>query len=161
MHQLLRAEGILAPSCNQSHIIYELYLEHPLERLGIDFRYDPKTLEDPAAARRMIEAALRRYLPEEEQPPLLADWRRYLPLQNLLTLSLDDAAGFRGCAHRHSPRQRLELSADRAAPGFSAGPIPAGRLRITLSVHALLTASCHYQLLAWEGGADDEPVALL
>ncbi|GEM_PF-485064 len=66
---------------------------------------------------------------------------------NLLTLSLDDAQGaYRGAAHRHDPAQELWLAPETASPGFVAGPLPAGRWTVTLTVHGLHTASCRYRI---------------
>ena len=137
MKVLLQAEGALTPVCAKSHIIYAIDLDREISQLWIDFSYSPKCLH--------------RDLLEEQQQSLAAHWEDFLPLKNLLTLSFDDAAGFRGCAHRHDPRQHLELATHRASPGLLAGPVPPGQFRITLSVHALITNTCRYSLRVWEG----------
>jgi hypothetical protein len=151
MKVLLQAEGALTPVCAKSHIIYAIDLDREISQLWIDFSYSPKCLDDRDTARSMIMAALHRDLLEEQQQSLAAHWEDFLPFKNLLTLSFDDAAGFRGCAHRHDPRQHLELATHRASPGLLAGPVPPGQFRITLSVHALITNTCRYSLRVWEG----------
>jgi len=62
---------------------------------------------------------------------------------NLLTISLDDAAGaYRGAGHRHHARQDLLVGVAAASPGLVAGPLPAGQWTLTLSAHTLVTPQC-------------------
>ncbi|MHB8618668.1 MAG: hypothetical protein ACYDAG_03715 [Chloroflexota bacterium] len=66
---------------------------------------------------------------------------------NMLTLSLDDAAGrYRGAAHRQDPEQDIRLSEAAATPGFLPGALPAGDWTLTLSVHGLVTPGCRYAI---------------
>jgi len=60
---------------------------------------------------------------------------------------MDDPRGYRGAAHRHTPEQEHRLRNADASPGFWPGPIHAGRWRITVSVHAVVTDLCTYELL--------------
>ena len=71
--------------------------------LKISFSYDPKLLEDGDRARILIENNIKKDAGDyADQYP---DWKEYLPLKNLITLSLDDAKGYRGCAHRQDKEQ--------------------------------------------------------
>lgn len=66
--------------------------------------------------------------------------RRIEPFDNLLTLMLLDPSGaWRGERHCCSASQSVTLAADSATPGYLAGPIPAGRWRVSLGVHAVLS----------------------
>lgn len=42
-----------------------------------------------------------------EKEENLEKWKELLPLQNPITISIDDPVRFRGAAHRHSPDQKL------------------------------------------------------
>lgn len=158
---LLKVEGIVTPYASKSHIVYIFYLPQGSSRLNIDFSYEPKNLEDPDAAKEIISKELGNFILAEEQQEYLENWDLFLPLKNLLTLSFDDTSGYRGCAHRHDSVQHLIISEQDASPGLIAGLIPAGMFHITLSVHAVITNTCHYCLKVWEGDEAIEKVATL
>lgn len=148
---LFSAEGVVTPSCSKSHITYTLHLHHPVDELYIDFDYEPKTLEDEEKAKALIEQGLQSYILPEHLESYSNNWRSYLPLQNLLTLSFDDENGFRGAGHRHDPVQRLMIAEGEASPGLIPGQIPRGQLRVTISLHCVVSDQVRYRLRIEEG----------
>jgi hypothetical protein len=72
---------------------------------------------------------------------------------NMLCLSLFDTNGFRGSGHRDGASHRVSLSATAATPGYIAGPVPAGVLRIVIHAHRIVAGeTCPYRLaVAWDG----------
>lgn len=152
MRTLILAEGDLNPLCSRIHIPYIFSLPKGGTQLHIDFGYDPKILEDRERSKELIIGSLISYIDtDSERSRLIEEWERFLPLRNLLTVSIDDCQGFRGCAHRHSPKQHLTISQEKASPGFIPGPLTAGQWKATISVHAVVTGKCHYKLHVWEG----------
>ncbi|OXM87623.1 hypothetical protein [Paenibacillus rigui] len=150
---LLTAEGTVTPSGSKSHITYTLHLHQDCHDLHVEFEYAPKKLEDEAESKRLIEAGLHQFNAGDNVRAYTDNWKAYLPLQNLLTISLDDETGFRGAAHRHDPVQHLVAGPDNASPGLIPGSFPRGQLRITISLHCIVTAQCRYKLHVWEGGS--------
>ncbi|HVJ48478.1 hypothetical protein [Desulfitobacterium sp.] len=161
MEPLLQAEGIVNPNCSKTHIQYTFYLPKPSNKINIQFNYEPKEMEDLHAAKEIILKELGQFILEDEREEYSDHWERFLPLKNLLTLSIDDASGFRGCAHRHDPAQQLMIGECEASLGFLPGVIPAGLVRITLSLHAVVTNTCHYALKVWEGDEGFENMVTL
>ncbi|MFC6228160.1 hypothetical protein ACFQI7_10085 [Paenibacillus allorhizosphaerae] len=156
MNTLLRAGGTVTPSCSKSHITYTVHLHDTVEELHIEFAYEPKALADEAKAKTLIEEGLQRYILQESLESYKGGWESYLPLKNLLTLSFDDENGFRGAGHRHDPVQHLVIAAEEASPGLIPGSFPRGQLRVTISLHCIVTETCGYRLHVWEGGDGDE-----
>lgn len=152
MTELLSTEGVLTPESNRTHIHFGFRVSEPIERLHVELRYQPKTLDDKNQAVRLLETNMPRYL-EHQRAFDLEHFTLALPLKNLLTVSLDDPYQFRGMAHRQPSRQELYISETDATPGFIFGPLPVGDWRSTLSVHAVVTDSCTYQLRIWEGAS--------
>ena len=150
MNLLYEAKGTVYPASAQSHIAYRFMLNQPVERLHIDFTYDPKLLDDDGVAQKLITSAMQRYGYEQ---PNEESWRKYAPLQNLLTLSLDDPYRHRGQAHRMDPVQQHLLTEHEATPGFWPGTNPAGLWTVTLSLHAVVTEHCNYSIRIWKGGS--------
>ncbi|WP_046214548.1 hypothetical protein [Paenibacillus wulumuqiensis] len=151
MNRLYYAAGSVDSSAAQSHITYAFQLDQPVDTLRIEFRYDPKKLDDMETSKKLIEEAMRRYGYESQQEK---DWEKYAPLQNLLTLSIDDPRIHRGQAHRQDPQQTHYLSAASASPGFWPGVNEAGLWKITISLHAVVTEHCNYELEVWDGGQE-------
>lgn len=149
MKTLLQAEGTVTPSCSKSHITYTFHLHELCHKLHLEFSYEPKKLEDESHAQALIEEGFTRYILETQRDSY--SWRDFLPLQNLLTLSLDDENGFRGAGHRHDPVQHLTITADEASPGFIPGSFPKGQLKLMINLHCIVTEQCKYRLHVWEG----------
>jgi hypothetical protein len=107
--------------------------------------YEPKWLDDDSVAQGLIEDGLEKYVPPEYRA-CYGDWRDYLPVANLVTLSLDHDGIYVGCAHRHDPKQRHIISADFSSPGFLRYPARAGEWRAVINVHAVVSVATHYHL---------------
>lgn len=136
---LLSTGAHLLRASEKTNLAVSFSVPEHTRRLDIRFSYAPKTL-DGEAARPLIEACLQRDAGEfAAQYP---DWTHFLPLKNLVTVSLDDPNGFRGCAHRQDDVQAHFLTESAASPGFLPGKLPAGTWRVVLNLHALVTESC-------------------
>ncbi|TDF92307.1 hypothetical protein [Paenibacillus piri] len=151
MMTLLQAEGAVTPSCSKSHITYTLHLHRDCRELHVEFAYEPKRLDDEAKSEALIRDALKRFVPAEQDRSPADNWKDYMPLQNLLTLSIDDETGFRGAGHRHDPVQHLTVTPEQASPGLVPGIFPRGQLRIMISIHCVVTEQCRYRMHVWEG----------
>ena len=110
------------------------------EKLTIDFSYDPKQLADGEVFRNMLAACLSKYMPPPYSQELEGLPVEKIPLVNLLTVSLDASdRRYIGCAPRHPPRQRHEISAGSASRGFRPTEIQEGTWRLGLQCHAIVT----------------------
>lgn len=147
---LLKADGTVTPSCSKSHITYTIHLQQECRELHAEFAYEPKKLEDEVKAEELILEGLDLYILEEHRTSY--NWRDFLPLQNLITLSFDDETGFRGAGHRHDPVQHLIIRAEEASPGLIPGIFPRGQLKIMINLHCIVTEQCRYRLHVWDGG---------
>lgn len=139
MKTVLEREVKILPENNKTNIVLPFETE-TAEMMKITYSYSPKNLEDGERARALIEECLKNDTGEyrSEYP----DWTAYLPLKNLITLSLDAPGGYRGAAHRHDSEQVHILSEKSASAGFFKGKIIGGEWKITLSVHAIVTEEC-------------------
>ncbi len=75
------------------------------------------------------------------------------PINNMLTLSVFDPAGFRGAGHRHGSDHRVILNRQVATPGYCAGAIPPGEWLVTIDTHMIYGGPCSLRLEVW--GTDD------
>ncbi|SDN71679.1 hypothetical protein SAMN04487897_104181 [Paenibacillus sp. yr247] len=150
MKTLLKADGTVTPSCSKSHITYTVHLHQECRELHAEFAYEPKTLEDEGKAEELIKEGLGQFILKEHRPSY--NWRDFLPLQNLMTLSFDDENGFRGAGHRHDPVQHVTITTEEASPGLIPGNFPRGQLKIMINLHCIVTEQCRYRLHVWDGG---------
>lgn len=159
---IIAVEGRLTPLSSKTHITYQFHVERALSSLELDFRYAPKPFLDKEASKPLILEAIESYSDPAWTELYKKQWENYYPLQNLLTLSLDSPAGFRGSAHRHAPEQRHLICRDvsKTSPGFIAGDVPFGVWKVTISVHCVVTPDCRYELLVREGGSADEMASI-
>lgn len=146
---VLDVKGRVTPEYSKTHLQIPFQLDEDCCRLQLKFEYAPKVLEDRERSLDLLEQSFESYLLPEQREPAITQAERYLPLKNLITLSLDDPLGYRGACHRHDSIQELTLSAGQASPGLMPGPLPAGDWQVTLSIHCIVTDSCDYRLQIW------------
>lgn len=111
-----------------------------VSKLYITYAYSPKILEDEEKSLELIKENLIRDAGEDWTE--YTDYEEFLPLKNLVPLSLRSPEGFRGSAHRQADKQYHEIGEDFASPGFIRGIIPSGQWSLCLDVHALVTDVC-------------------
>lgn len=147
---LIDVKGQVTPVSTRSHITYSFDLRKPAGELKIRFSYHPKRLEDLERSKEIILEGLEKYTISASPKLDEAKWEAFVPLTNLITLSVDDPNGHRGAGHRHDPEQLLYLSEYGASPGFVSGRLIEGMWSVTLSLHGIVTDLCSYELQIWK-----------
>ena len=130
---LFQTDGKVTESDNKTNINFSFEVPKGISELKISYEYSPKTLENEREAIDRVNACIEKFGDTEYT------YEIFMPLKNLLTLSVDENGKYRGAAHRHPNKQQHVLSENYASPGFKAGKIEAGKWNIVLSVH---NASC-------------------
>ncbi|SDK51493.1 MULTISPECIES: hypothetical protein [unclassified Paenibacillus] len=147
--KLLDLQGYASPEDSKTHIHIPFELEEGCVKLNLRLQYTPKTLENRENALRLLEESYDLYILPEHREYAIANADRHLPLKNLITLSLDDARGYRGACHRQDEVQDLYVSEREASPGLMAGELVPGPWSVTLSLHCIVTDTCTYRLEVW------------
>lgn len=129
---LLNAKGKITLHNNKTNLIHRFDVPNGLKALKISFEYSPKTLENREKAIEEVKNCLEKYDEVCEGRP--AD---YLPIKNLVTLSLDANGRYIGAAHRQSNNQEHIISADKSSVGFIKTEIEQGEWDIMLNVHSV------------------------
>lgn len=154
MKNLEEKEIILTPENEKTNIKLPFTVEEDSDRLIITYSYSPKELSDGARAKALIEENLLRDTHGDRE--LYPDYKEYLPLKNLVTLSLDSPEKYMGAAHRQDREQRHIISEDFSSVGFLKGKIVKGQWTLYLNVHAVVTENCLCKIKIEAGGKDDE-----
>lgn len=145
---LLEKEFELSYEQEKTNVPFPFLVEENTCSLKISFSYSPKTADDMVRARALIEKNIKKDAGEYacEYP----SWETYLPLKNLITVSLDDPEGYRGCAHRQDKDQVHIIRKDFASRGFDKGEIREGQWKVVLNLHGIVTekVSCKLKVEA-------------
>lgn len=149
MTLLLNEKITLNSSYEKINVPLTFLVNESFEKLQITYSYSPKILLNEEKSKELIEENIRKDAGEN-----FADypsWQEFMPLKNLITLSLDSPKGYVGAAHRHSENQHHIISREFSSVGFEKTDIVKGQWVLTLNVHALVTkkAECFIKV---EGG---------
>lgn len=137
---LKETELHLSPEDSKSNRYISFTVPEGTEKLFITYSYSPKALEDKEKSYKLIKENILRDAPEDIER--YTDYEVFMPLKNLVTLSLDSPTEFRGAAHRHDESQHHEIGEQFASPGFLKGKINEGQWRLSLNIHAVVTEVC-------------------
>lgn len=146
---LLHKEFQVFPENEKTNVAFAFNVPEDTRSLKITFSYDPKVLEDNNRAKMLIENNIKKDAGEyADQYP---SWEEFLPLKNLITLSLDDTKGYRGCAHRQDKDQVHIIREDFASRGFHKGVPEAGEWKAVLNLHGVVTEKINCCLMVEAG----------
>lgn len=149
MTVLLNEKIILTKENEKTNVPLSFQVEEDFTSLEITYSYSPKILTDKEKSKELIEENIRTDAGENfcDYP----SWEEFMPLKNLITLSLDSPEGYMGAAHRQAENQHHIISEEFSSVGFERTEITKGEWILTLNVHALVTdkAEC---LVKVEGG---------
>ena len=128
--QIFTAKGKITTDNDKTNLIHRFDVPENIKSLKIKYSYSPKTVENREKAVALVRSCFEKY--DETIVGKPAD---YLPIKNLITLSVDENGRYRGAAHRQDDVQTHIISDDFASPGFTKGPISSGEWDIMLNVH--------------------------
>ena len=95
---IIDMHGKLYPAQSATNVAFPFTLDAPMDSLTIEYAYWPKVLSDDDLAKRMLGEGMEHCV--EEQDRAQFPIHEFLPLVNLVTLSVDAPDGYRGCAQQ-------------------------------------------------------------
>lgn len=115
---------------DKTNIVHKFNVPENIRSLKIKYQYSPKELEDRELAVNLIKDCFKNF-----DEYIVGRPSDYLPVKNLLTLSLDDCEKYRGASHRQSNNQEIIINSETATAGYEKGEIKAGQWSVVISVH--------------------------
>ncbi len=155
MKEIFNTVVTLRPEDSKTNISVDFQLDRNFAGLKISCSYQPKNIEDVELAEALINEALEKYVPSQHREKW-GGWERYLPLTNLVTLSLDYEGSYLGCAHRHSNEQVHYISELFSSPGFIKSKAAKGRWQAVINVHSVSSPTVPYSISIFGLEKDDE-----
>ena len=135
MIELLKQEYILTPEDDHTHLEIPFELKKDYEKLHFKFLYSPKWVEEERAI-MLINEHLNEVIPKEQ----FSEWgdaNRYLPLENLITLSLDYNNQYIGAHHCKDATQNILISNEKSTKGFLKQSVSQGNWSIKMNMHCV------------------------
>lgn len=129
---IFSTKGKITPANDKTNLIHRFDVPQNIKSLKIKYSYSPKTLESREKAVEIIKSTYEKY--DEVLHGRPAD---YLPVKNLITLSVDCNGRYIGAAHRQANEQEHIISRDFSSCGFVKTEIEAGEWDIMLNVHSV------------------------
>ncbi len=137
---------------HQTHIKVPFVVAEAYEYIMIQFSYGPQIVYTEEAKPYLEQAVLRYFTPEEQTE---GNWQNFLPLVNLLTLSVSQEGHYLGCYHHKAATQEIYLSAKTSSLGFErVSPTP-GFWELQISLHCMLSRKGFAEICVI-GGQQDE-----
>lgn len=140
MTAVFEREITVLPENNKTNIALPFTVDSAADFMKITYSYSPKQLGECERAKELIEECLLHDTGEFRRD--YPDWKEYLPLNNLITLSLDLPEGYRGC------RTQAGLPAGAyTLRRFCLRRLPQGRnFKRRMDSHAQCSRDCHRKL---------------
>lgn len=127
---LFSIKGKITAANDKTNLVHRFDVPENIKSLTIKYSYSPKTLENREKAVRLIEECFKKYDDE-----IIGKASDYLPVKNLVTVSVDCNGRYVGAAHRQANEQEHIISREKSSVGFIKTDIEAGEWDIVLNVH--------------------------
>lgn len=123
-------------------VLFSFTCPSDVQSIFIQFSFSPGSECTEAICRQQIEDALTRYYdryPREIQP-MRAE--QFMPIKNLITISLEWEGIYLGNAHRWAPEQEHLLTVEQASLGFVPPEAIEGCWTGRLHLHEIISPCC-------------------
>ncbi len=148
--ELYRKSYTFYPEDTATDVQFAFDCSEQAEELQIQFSFSPDAEPSEEICRPQIEQAIRDYHADYDPSLQPMDWKRHMPVKNLITLSLDREGVYLGNAHRWNKQQIHRIRTDRAALGF----VPPERLAEhwsgMLHLHEVISEKVEAELIVTE-----------
>ena len=119
----------------QSNVKIPFQLKEKASVLMIHFTYSPEKSSDEIALKQVKEGIKKYALKDYTESQLSAE--AYLPVDNLITLSLSKDGKYLGGHHNKSSNQTITLTNDKASFGFWPVEIEPAKWELQLNCHCV------------------------
>lgn len=134
------------PADTKTDVSFSFTCPEHTEALCLTFSFSPDALREEQACLPPIEHALEQYYDGRDRNREPMEASGFLPLKNLITLSLSREGVYMGNAHRWQASQVHVLTKEKADPGFTVPERLEGDWEGMLHLHAICTSACGGEL---------------
>lgn len=139
---IIDKEMILTPAYHQKHIKIPFVLTKTYQSLYVHFSFSPQHV-DRERALVIISQVLPDYFGSDE---LLVTPEDFMPLENLLTISVSHENEYVGSRHHKATEQEVYLSAAGSSAGYLPHTVTPGNWEVQIHPHCLLSDQVEVRL---------------
>lgn len=136
MALLLKEKLVLTPLYNKRHIAIPFAVHKNSRKFKIAFSYIPEEDRSEHTIALVKEAMEFSHLDSADAALL----ESYLPIRNLITLSLAREETYMGAYHNKKTEQRIEITESQASAGFLVPKKAAGQWALSLDCHCIVSS---------------------
>lgn len=157
INTLIEKELVLTPKDSQKNIPFVFQLNEAYERLVMTFEYGPSHATEEESF-VVVKESLKHYFPFKGE--ITNDVvREFLPVENLVTVSLSYNGEYLGARHTKERTQKIVISENGASLGFPTHAIRPGEWEIQLNAHCVASTEVTAKVGVYvEGVKEDEPI---
>jgi len=123
---------------------FSFNVDEEYKELRVFLSFSPGVLEDEEKCKSKIQREIKNYLDSEDEVP---SFKQFIPLKNLVTLSLQHEGEYLGNAHRWNMNQKHIISTEIASPGFNLCKCTKGEWKVIMHIHEIVTEKCAVNLV--------------
>lgn len=127
--QLFETRGKITPLQDKTNIVHHFSVPDGVNKIAVKYSYSPKTVDDKDLAVRALQKGMKKY------GVTFFDPERFMPVNNLITLSFDERGEYRGACHRQANKQTIVIAGKNSTPGILNREIQPGDWDVMLNVH--------------------------
>lgn len=135
------------PQDTETHVAFSFDCPENTAQLRILLEFSPMVETDEKICRPQIERALEQYYADYPRALQPMDWQQFMPIKNLITLSLDREGEYVGNAHRCSGQQEHHIGTRTASRGFLPVKELRGHWGGMLHLHEVISPCCTARLV--------------
>lgn len=144
---------VIEPKDNQTNIPLTFTLKKDYSKMVIRYQYGPSYASQEESY-RLVKEALERYYPQNRNITE-SDIKNYLPIENLVTLSLSLNGDYLGARHTKERNQEVVISLHQSSLGFPKQSVSKGEWEIQLNVHCVVSEKIQAFITVTVEGEDD------
>lgn len=152
---LFRNEYCWTSEDAQHDVIFSFSCPTEIQEVRISFSFSPAFETEKSICLPRIEDALGRYYDSYSRALQPMESLRFLPIKNLITLSVSKDGKYLGNAHRWEPEQEHVFTAVSASRGFVAPEKLSGEWSGMLHLHEIISPQCKGTLYIEGRSAND------
>lgn len=143
---LLEKEYTFTPKNTDTDEVFTFQCPEGVQEIHIYFSFAPDVEENCEICKPQIDKAIASYYAEYAPELQPMEWNKYMPIKNLITISLDHEGVYIGNAHRWRKQQEHILRTDFASLGFCKPQKLEGTWKGMLHLHEIISPECNAML---------------
>lgn len=136
---LSKSSIVLGKNHRKTNRIFTFISNRNYKKINIYFSFSPGVLENIDESKKEILKTLKFYCDNTKENIHKYDVSSYIPIKNLITISVDHEGNYLGNAHRWDTNQKHIISCEKSSLGFEKCNHTKGLWKINMHIHEIVS----------------------